>query len=580
MAFRSVCTTFDLLSKVLPFGNAQKHLAFRSLIRIFVPMKKLTYLIIYIVVLMACTSQGRYTAMRKGLDSINMLNKSYQPFTVADIQPYVQYFDDYGTSNDRVLAYYLMGRAYHDQREAPMALEYYQKAIEQADTTEKDFDFAQLSKVYGQMADLFYYQNLYDEQLVSLEKAIFNAWKSKDTLAAIMDEEQKVKAFWKMKEYGYVLYTVNSVYDKYRRYCYPIQAAISLSASFPTLIELDSLDALHHAMLVYEKESNLFDENGNIEKGREVYYYYKGLLCLKEQRLDSADYWFRKELRDGKDWNNQNAASYGLAMLYEQRHMPDSAAKYYKYSYAMNDSVNEHKAITEVERMQALYDYTRNQEIAMQESDRAERFANFLRLGTALFIALCLIVYIIINRYRQHIKEKHQQYMQSLMQIEQAQSDIIRLRNEGSGLETTISQKEEIITRLQAELVTYHQQVNKNSREIQETKLKKSEIYQTFIKLSVKGKQPTENEWRALRVVLFDLFPQFHQLLISESHSLNVNEFNACILIRAHFKPGDICNMLDVSSSYANKLRRTLLKKLFNTEGKADEFDERIISVC
>ena len=529
---------------------------------------------------MACTSQGRYTAMRKGLDSINMLNKSYQPFTVADIQPYVQYFDDYGTSNDRVLAYYLMGRAYHDQREAPMALEYYQKAIEQADTTEKDFDFAQLSKVYGQMADLFYYQNLYDEQLVSLEKAIFNAWKSKDTLAAIMDEEQKVKAFWKMKEYGYVLYTVNSVYDKYRRYCYPIQAAISLSASFPTLIELDSLDALHHAMLVYEKESNLFDENGNIEKGREVYYYYKGLLCLKEQRLDSADYWFRKELRDGKDWNNQNAASYGLAMLYEQRHMPDSAAKYYKYSYAMNDSVNEHKAITEVERMQALYDYTRNQEIAMQESDRAERFANFLRLGTALFIALCLIVYIIINRYRQHIKEKHQQYMQSLMQIEQAQSDIIRLRNEGSGLETTISQKEEIITRLQAELVTYHQQVNKNSREIQETKLKKSEIYQTFIKLSVKGKQPTENEWRALRVVLFDLFPQFHQLLISESHSLNVNEFNACILIRAHFKPGDICNMLDVSSSYANKLRRTLLKKLFNTEGKADEFDERIISVC
>ena len=199
---------------------------------------------------MACTSQGRYTAMRKGLDSINMLNKSYQPFTVADIQPYVQYFDDYGTSNDRVLAYYLMGRAYHDQREAPMALEYYQKAIEQADTTEKDFDFAQLSKVYGQMADLFYYQNLYDEQLVSLEKAIFNAWKSKDTLAAIMDEEQKVKAFWKMKEYGYVLYTVNSVYDKYRRYGYPIQAAISLSASFPTLIELDSLDALHHAMLV------------------------------------------------------------------------------------------------------------------------------------------------------------------------------------------------------------------------------------------------------------------------------------------------------------------------------------------
>ena len=34
-AFRSVCTNFELRSKVLPFGNAQINLAFRSLNRNF-----------------------------------------------------------------------------------------------------------------------------------------------------------------------------------------------------------------------------------------------------------------------------------------------------------------------------------------------------------------------------------------------------------------------------------------------------------------------------------------------------------------------------------------------------------------
>ena len=88
----------------------------------------------------------------------------------------------------------------------------------------------------------------------------------------------------------------------------------------------------------YERHSGFFDSIGNIEKGREVYYYAKGRYFLISGQLDSAEYYFRKELRTGQDFNNQNCGSRGLARLYQQKHMSDSAAKYFAYSYDMNDS--------------------------------------------------------------------------------------------------------------------------------------------------------------------------------------------------------------------------------------------------
>jgi len=102
--------------------------------------------------LACCTNEAERTRMRSGLDSLNVRNRTDQSFTPADVQPYVDFFDRHGTANDRLLAHYLMGRAYHEQGEAPMALQCYQQAAECADTTAADCDYAQLSRVYAQMS--------------------------------------------------------------------------------------------------------------------------------------------------------------------------------------------------------------------------------------------------------------------------------------------------------------------------------------------------------------------------------------------------------------------------------------------
>ena len=122
-------------------------------------MKQLLSIFVLLVALCCCTTEADRNRMRSGLDSINERNRNDQPFTVKDVEPYVQFFDDHGTPNDRLLAHYLLGRAYYEAGEAPMALECYQKAAEFADTTSKDCDYKQLCRVYAQIADIFYYQN-------------------------------------------------------------------------------------------------------------------------------------------------------------------------------------------------------------------------------------------------------------------------------------------------------------------------------------------------------------------------------------------------------------------------------------
>ena len=47
-----------------------------------------------------CTTEADRNRMRAELDSINQRNRNDQPFTAADVQPYVDFFDDHGTPNE------------------------------------------------------------------------------------------------------------------------------------------------------------------------------------------------------------------------------------------------------------------------------------------------------------------------------------------------------------------------------------------------------------------------------------------------------------------------------------------------
>ena len=124
--------------------------------------------------------------MRYDLLYHKAMNKAYIDFTSdSTMLAVVDYYEHHGTANDRMLAYYILGCVYRDMHEAPMALEYYNKATEQADTAAQDCDYATLCRVYSQMGFLFAKQHLPHQELASFNKATQYAYKAKDTLNAI-----------------------------------------------------------------------------------------------------------------------------------------------------------------------------------------------------------------------------------------------------------------------------------------------------------------------------------------------------------------------------------------------------------
>ena len=538
-------------------------------------MKKLVIIFTLLVALCCCTTEADRNRMRSGLDSINARNRNEQPFTVQDVKPYVQFFDDHGTPNDRLLAHYLLGRAYYEAGEAPMALECYQKAAECADTTSDNCNYPQLARVYGQMAHIFYGQGLYREQLEHGRYSTMYAWKGKDTLAALMSYEQQSYGYEKLGLIDSAIFVIKDVADHYYKSGHSSYAAIAKGYAAYLSLSIDSCNQAKKFMDAYESQSGYFDDKGNIEKGREYYYRVKGIYYLSTGDIDSAEYYFRKELREGKDFNNQNAASKGLAELYKNKHQPDSVAKYVLYAYDMNDSVYAHQTTETIERMQSMYNFSRHQKIAQEEKEKAQRRIIIIWVCIGVIIVLCLIAYIAIGILIRKRKKAEQLYNHSLSIIEQAQQDIKKLRLSENTNKTLISEKKQIIQEQNTILKSLLRKSN-TTHISADKRLKESDIYQTIEQLSIHGQSPTDVEWTQLGDVMFLCFPGFKDFMAKHDHRLNDKELKTCMLIRCDFKPKVISHMLNVDPSYISHLRSDLLQKLFNTYGNSKTFDKMI----
>lgn len=118
----------------------------------------------------------------------------------------VAYFDRRGNANERMRAKYILGRTYADMGELPRALETYYQAADCADTTASDCDFAKLSRIHAQSADIFHKQIQPRSELKELRLAEYYAKKGNDTLMAIECYALQAGSYSYLKMYDSVVY--------------------------------------------------------------------------------------------------------------------------------------------------------------------------------------------------------------------------------------------------------------------------------------------------------------------------------------------------------------------------------------
>ena len=479
-------------------------------------MKRLVGIIVLGAMLLLAGCGGNKTRMLQQLEQLEQQNRSGQPMLNDSLaEDLVSYFDRHGSANDRMRSRYILGRTYYCLGELPRALELYNEAADCADTTSADCDFAKLSRVYAQRAAIFHSQVQPRSQLVDLRIAEYFAKKGKDTLMAIECYAQQADAYDYLHFDDSVIIVKEIAARLFESINRKDRSSQTLSTIIIALTRNNELDKARKYLNEYERFSEFFDKDGNIGKGREVYYYIKGNYYLATHQLDSAEYLFRKELRDGKDINNQIAGNKGLQLVYEQRRIPDSIAKYAKLSYELNDSAYSLSEMQNIQKFQASYNYNHIKYKAEKKELEAQRAWFIVALASILFIVVCI-----------YFGRKY-----------------LGLRN----------------------MALDH-------------RLRKADITRKLKKLANSNppQYPTLDDWDQLRALVEREIPSFRKALKVDELSLTEWDYDICLMIRVHLLPIEIAKLKQCSPSTVTKTRKRLLRLIFGEEGSSDDFDDEI----
>ena len=515
----------------------------------------------------ACTGEDS-RQMHEALMQAKAQNENFEPFTTdSTMLRVVDYYDSHGTANEQMLAHYLLGCVYRDLGDAPRALECYHDAVSKADTASADCDFQRLSRIYGQMADLFHAQRSPQFEKEAELKAIRMAWIAKDTLAALN--------FYAHLAYAYHLenkidsaYQINMKASKlFEEYGFHEYKYGYINMQFGTLIENKQYFDAKPIMDEFEYKSGLFT-NGDIKKGHELYYYKKGQYYLGVNNIDSAFYFYIKLLNNANNIGHYENAYKGLMEVYHKLGKPDSVMKYAHLFANANDSACLINSAEEINRANALYNYNASRRQAEISKREAEKYKTTIIIGWLLaFAAICLISYIII-RYRRKTKQQftelNNMYFDTLTKYNQSVKDLNMLQNDTDKYR---SQKEKEIENLRQTLVAYTKDDSDKAKWDAEQYMLHCDIVNELHGLADRGMSASVTNWSTLTGLTSQHLATFHQHLSAPQYALSEREIIVCILIKLRFTPSEMAILFDCSKQIITNIRTSINYKLFHQEG-------------
>ena len=512
---------------------------------------------------------SRHFRMQYQLHRQNAVNKTSDKFTSDSLcQVLVSYFDRHGSVNERVLAHYLLGRAYTDMGEAPMAISKYQDAIDAADTTVANFNFRTLSNVYAQMADLYHYQFLLTNEIEARGKASHYAFRAHQPKWGIYNQVLSASAYILLNKKDSAEIILKSSLEQYRKHGYT-QEALRYSKALMHLYTNPPQRLTEAKALIdrFEAESELFDEHHELPPLQRQYYYYKGKYYEGINKLDSAEFYYRKTRYPNMDYTAQDPMYKGLLSVFTKRHQADSIAKYARLYCMANDSSIALKDRDAVAQMTATYNYSRLQKEAHENEVKAYKTLLGLIIAAAVAVLALVAAFLVWKRFRRKYQQEimqlkteyanasyeYEENLRELQLLESAhqenESERKRLLDENVELQSRIRelQKEKAISRnLSASALFAEEPIVKRFHEI--------------------GVQPLANvkeeEWAELTDTFANSYPDLFLDLCQYCNT--PQSIRVCMLTVMGLGNNEQANLLGTTSSRISNVKLALNKALFN----------------
>jgi len=514
------------------------------------------------------TAWSRKHRMAYELQKAQAQNLAYVDFQTDSVLRIVaRFYDSHGTPNDRLRAHYLLGCAYRDLHEAPLALLAWEDAIAAADTLSPTCDYATLFRVYGQMADVYFRQLMPEKQLEAQQQFCHYALLAGDTLYYISGLLKKNDAYLALGDTSAIYRNIEHVRGLYLQRGLTVKAAQVYQTAIYIAIEQGQYQRADSLMQIFEHQSGLFDEQGNIARTREIYYYDKGIYYLGINRLDSAEHWFRRTMC----YEALCVDAYrGLLAVYKEKKEADSIFKYNQlYENAIARYLNNTKtnAVTQAEGM---YDYQRHERIAQAQEHRV----NKLRLMLISLLAVCLIIALRVHWIISKKKEEKQtllnKYYLSLDELEKTKHEAVILRNSVLENETTkelLRDKEEQIEELEVLVLEMKEQIGETESINRRQELEGSEIVKKFHAIAESHNKnvpraATSEEWETLIDTIRGNHPVFYYFV--QKQEFSDLKRKVCILSYLGFDSSLIAILTNANKGSISNARKSLAQELFH----------------
>ena len=481
--------------------------------------------------------------MYHALLKIKAKDKLYIPHESDSlIKSIVQYYEDYGTPDQLMEAYYYLGSTYRDMGDAPRAVRAFQDA---ADIGKDSKRYDILGRVYEQMGYRLAYQGLYDEALEAYRKSYeYKMYdKGKGEVIALRNIARIYNA---KQDTDSAIYYYQSAYEK----------ALLLNDQSRIDNVLRELSSIYIDMGKYDLAKDLFSKVSSMKNQANIYF---GLGCIYEsyKQIDSALYYFEKANEYGNIYMKKN--TYRILSKIKNQEGDRKLALNYAYKcIELSDSIKNQTKTEAVAKVNSLYKYqhTEKENVQLKIDNEKRKIRNYqfaLFVVLIIFFSLCYIY-----------NNKKISYLEELLQQSECQRDNFKKQ--------LVQSQKELLELSNRKILT-----SQNEKSLLEIAFRKSEVYRLFHETSNNTDTEIQNkDWKELRKEIDTTYSNFTAQLYALYPQISELELHICYLIKISMPVKDIARLVGRSTPAITASRIRLYKKIHGTEGTAEMMDKFI----
>lgn len=534
--------------------------------------------------------EPKSTQIYYGLLTIKAKDKAYITHTSDSlIKTVVEYYENKKNRELLPEAYYYAGRVYRDLKDAPRALDYFQKALE---SSNEDTDYRLVSLMHNQMGMIFLYQDIYDKALSAFNEAYHYSKLSKDSTLMV----------YYLRDIGRAYAGLNKVDSALSYYNKAEQVSRKINNLYLISIINQEVTNIYTQLGEYDKANNAIKVSlHTLEKYPAPYYATLADIYYETGEIDSAKYYYTKLLSTGNHYHKQGGYA-GLSKIARKQGKYVDALHYIDKYLIYTDSIQKTIQTEAVRKVNALYNYNlqekevNNLKVIAQE----QRIWIISLVAGIITILMTLLTITIIHQQRRKQKkiqaERQEEKLQEIAKeqyfssqeyitknqkrIEELTEEIKNTENQKNELEKNLEESEKDLL----ELINKQIEAKQKIQTLSEAALKDSQIYKDFYHvagmpnskdISDKSKI-TQKDWDELIAALDKTYNNFTWRLQKLYPKISEQEIRICVLLKISINPLYIANLLSRSRQAIDSSRKKLYKCTHNQDGTAKMWDEFI----